>query len=265
MARIRTIKPEFPQSESMGRVSREARLCFILLWTIADDAGRLRGNGRLLSGLLYPYDDDAKDHIDSWLDELANEKCIHRYEAEGDKYIEICGWATHQKIDRPSPSRIPEPTYPQAKPARRLARPREDSPPDLGPRKGSRKGPVEGDSRDDSREDTPRASRLANDWVLPEDWKTWAETERPDLDADSVAEQFRDYWVAKAGKDGRKLDWEATWRNWIRNQRQAKASAQPPPQPAAELWKPPPDLTPEEKAKAAEARRAAMTALKAVA
>ena len=25
MARIRTIKPEFPQSESMGRVGREAR------------------------------------------------------------------------------------------------------------------------------------------------------------------------------------------------------------------------------------------------
>ena len=42
MGRIRTIKPEFPQSESMGRVSRDARLTFILLWTMADDAGRLR-------------------------------------------------------------------------------------------------------------------------------------------------------------------------------------------------------------------------------
>ena len=67
MARIRTIKPEFPHSESMGRVSREARLCFILLWTIADDAGRLRGNSRMLASLLYPYDDDAKkQYPDGW-------------------------------------------------------------------------------------------------------------------------------------------------------------------------------------------------------
>ena len=28
--------------------------------------------------------------------------------------------------------------------------------------------------------------------------------------------QFRDYWTAKAGANGTKLDWDATWRNWIR-------------------------------------------------
>ncbi len=31
--------------------------------------------------------------------------------------------------------------------------------------------------------------------------------------------QFADYWKAKPGKDGCKLDWVATWRNWCRNQR----------------------------------------------
>ena len=40
MARIRTIKPEFPQSESIGALTREARLLFVLLWTIVDDSGR---------------------------------------------------------------------------------------------------------------------------------------------------------------------------------------------------------------------------------
>jgi len=30
------------------------------------------------------------------------------------------------------------------------------------------------------------------------------------------AERFRDYWIAKPGKDGVKLDWAATWRNWMR-------------------------------------------------
>lgn len=107
MARIRTIKPEFPHSESMGRVSRESRLCFILLWTIADDAGRLRGNSRMLASLLYPYDDDAKNKIDGWLTQLASEGCIARYEVAGTSYAQILNWLDHQKIDKPSPSKLP--------------------------------------------------------------------------------------------------------------------------------------------------------------
>lgn len=122
MARIRTIKPEFPQSESMGRVTREARLCFILLWTIADDSGRLRGNSRMLSSLLYPYDIDAGKKIDGWLDELELERCILRYQSDSkDHYIAILNWHSHQKIDKPSKSKIPEPD------SRAFANIREDS------------------------------------------------------------------------------------------------------------------------------------------
>src|SRR5688572_17645353 len=102
MARIRTIKPEFPQSESMGRVSREARLLFAMLWTIADDEGRLRGASRLLASLLYPYDDDAPALMDGWLEELEGVDCIRRYEVGGTRYVEITKWLDHQKIDRPS-------------------------------------------------------------------------------------------------------------------------------------------------------------------
>jgi hypothetical protein len=29
--------------------------------------------------------------------------------------------------------------------------------------------------------------------------------------------KFRDYWIAKAGKDACKVNWTATWRNWVRN------------------------------------------------
>ena len=61
-----------------------------------------------------------------------------------------------------------------------------------------------------------RASRLPADWALPADWRDWAKRERPDLDPARVAERFRDFWVAKAGRDGSKLDWAATWRNWVR-------------------------------------------------
>lgn len=136
MARIRTIKPEFPHSESMGRVSRESRLCFILLWTLADDAGRLRGNSRMLASLLYPYDDDANKHIDKWLDQLSSEGCIARYEVAGTHYVQILKWLDHQKIDKPSQSKLP--AFNES--TRTLANPLETSPLEGKGEEGSGKG-----------------------------------------------------------------------------------------------------------------------------
>ena len=106
MPRIRTIKPDFPQSESMGRVSRDARLLFVNLWTICDDSGRTRGNSRILASILFPYDDVFR-FIDKWIQELIDENCIIRYEVEGCTYIQVNNWLKHQKIDHPAPSKIP--------------------------------------------------------------------------------------------------------------------------------------------------------------
>lgn len=36
-------------------------------------------------------------------------------------------------------------------------------------------------------------------------------------EAQREAASFRDFWISKPGKDGVKLDWVATWRNWVRN------------------------------------------------
>jgi hypothetical protein len=130
MARIRTIKPEFPQSETIGAMSRDARLLFVQLWTIVDDAGRARAASRMLASLLYPYDDDARELIGPWLDELEQAGAIRRYEVDGSTYLEVVKWLEHQKIDRPSPSRLPEYREPAPKP-------REESrasDADLGPR-----------------------------------------------------------------------------------------------------------------------------------
>ena len=66
---------------------------------------------------------------------------------------------------------------------------------------------------------SPAGSALPKNWILPAQWAAWAQGERPDLDPNRVADEFRDYWIAKPGKEGRKADWEATWRNWVRNQR----------------------------------------------
>ncbi len=130
MARIRTIKPEFPQSESMGRVSRDARLLFIQLWTLCDDSGRTRAASRMLASLLFPYDNDAGKLIDGWLEELEREECIVRYSVDGSTYLQILKWLNHQKIDKPSQSKIP----PFDESSRILANPRERSSEDQGSR-----------------------------------------------------------------------------------------------------------------------------------
>lgn len=40
-------------------------------------------------------------------------------------------------------------------------------------------------------------------------------------------EKFRDYWTAKSGRDAAKLDWPATWRNWMRNAARPRKSHRP--------------------------------------
>jgi uncharacterized protein YdaU (DUF1376 family) len=67
-----------------------------------------------------------------------------------------------------------------------------------------------------------KGSRLSADFVLQEDWIVFCQTERPDLNPQKVFDSFKDYWTAKAGNQGVKLDWNATWRNWVRNQNVAK-------------------------------------------
>ena len=128
MPRIRTIKPEFPQSESVGRLSRDARLLFIQLWTLVDDSSRARASSRLLASLLYPYDEDSGTLMDGWLSELEDGGFIRRYRVDDNDYLDIPKWLKHQKIDRPSESRLPafdEPSSDTREPSRALvARPR---------------------------------------------------------------------------------------------------------------------------------------------
>lgn len=69
-----------------------------------------------------------------------------------------------------------------------------------------------------------RSKASATGTRLPEDWRPnpadldYCKTERPDLLPSRVAQNFYDYWIAKPGAAGRKLDWSATWRTWVRKE-----------------------------------------------
>lgn len=81
------------------------------------------------------------------------------------------------------------------------------------------KAPQSPDTSPSLRSGEGRASRLPRPFSLPAEYREFCVSERPDLDPDRVAAKFADHWHAKGGAAGRKLDWLATWRNWVRDER----------------------------------------------
>jgi uncharacterized protein YdaU (DUF1376 family) len=61
-----------------------------------------------------------------------------------------------------------------------------------------------------------RGTRLPADWKPSDDQIAFCKAERPDLHPMATGDRFRDYWIAQPGSKGVKLDWDATWRNWVR-------------------------------------------------
>ncbi len=59
--------------------------------------------------------------------------------------------------------------------------------------------------------------RLASDFSFPKEWEQFCQETRPELSPVKTFDQFKDYWIAQAGQKGVKLDWFATWRNWVRS------------------------------------------------
>ena len=46
--------------------------------------------------------------------------------------------------------------------------------------------------------------------------REWGREHAPDVDASREHEKFCDYWRGVSGQRGVKVDWIATWRNWMR-------------------------------------------------
>lgn len=109
MARIRTIKPEAFESEDLASVSVTAERTFFGLLTLADDSGRFRDHPAIIGGRLWALRaEHTAAHVAHDLEQLAAAGLICRYTGcDGRGYLHLVTWARHQKIDRPSASRIP--------------------------------------------------------------------------------------------------------------------------------------------------------------
>ncbi|MGX9349195.1 hypothetical protein [Microbacterium sp. KNMS] len=61
-----------------------------------------------------------------------------------------------------------------------------------------------------------RATRIPEPFIVTGDMKAWARDNVPGLDYTASTQRFVDHWRAESGAKARKLDWVATWRNWLR-------------------------------------------------
>lgn len=63
-----------------------------------------------------------------------------------------------------------------------------------------------------------RGSRIPSNWTpTPQDYAFASSEGLTREEINREADKFRDYWTAASGRNACKLDWQATWRNWIRS------------------------------------------------
>lgn len=112
--RIRTLKPEIHQSESVGALSDRAFRLYVGLITMADDAGRLRALPAAIIGHVFPWAEPiGASKLRKILDEIEAARLIDSYEVDAKSYLWVKGWREHQKINRPTPSKLPPPPDPE--------------------------------------------------------------------------------------------------------------------------------------------------------
>lgn len=109
MPRIRSIKPEFFTSLAVASLPLEARLTFIGLWTHVDDEGRAVDDARLIKAALWPLDDRLAADVEGDLKLLSESSLIVRYKVGERSFLAVKNWGEHQRINRPTPSRLPSP------------------------------------------------------------------------------------------------------------------------------------------------------------
>ena len=109
MARIRTIKPNHVNDKELPKISLSAHLFWILSWCFSDDEGILENDPLLLRSQIFPRRTDVRtEQVQQWIDQLIKARYILPFTHQGESYLLHRTFKTHQKIDRPQSSKIPE-------------------------------------------------------------------------------------------------------------------------------------------------------------
>lgn len=74
---------------------------------------------------------------------------------------------------------------------------------------------TEGKKTSSSSSRAQRGTRIPANFAVTDDMVAWARENAPNVDGRRETERFINYWRGVAGGKGVKLDWVATWRNWL--------------------------------------------------
>jgi len=108
MARIRTVKPQHWSDKELAKISLQAHLLWIGMWNFSDDEGIIEADPLLIKSNIFPRRTDVRiEQISQWLDQLVKARFLIPFEYENEGYYIHRTFKTHQKIDRPQPSKIP--------------------------------------------------------------------------------------------------------------------------------------------------------------
>jgi hypothetical protein len=247
MARIRTVKPEIRKDRVVSSWPYEVRWTFVGLPGYCDDEGRGEDDPLLVKAELYPLDEGMTSRkVEKHLEQIATSGPLCRYKVAGQRFLHLVNFGRHQVVNRPKPSVIPPcPIHESAppKPAPIHGVITESSVNEHGAisgaslpegkgREGNREGSLEQTAPPPASLTDKRGSRLPDDWELPDDWRLWAVAEgATDQQALGWSKRFADYWRGRSGAGGRKADWLATWRNWVRSELEKNQPAE-----ANPLW-----------------------------
>jgi len=229
MGRIRTIKPGFWTNEELSSLPEPTHLLAAGLLNYADDEGYFNANPALIKAELSPLREPSVS-IHCSLSELSRIGYIALGTGgDGRRYGRVVNFTAHQRINRPSASKIAaisiawdQFTEPSVSSHCILSEP---SLPEGKGREGKGSG-KEGMIGALAKAPTKRGSRLPEGWEPNEGNLAFAKQEGfSQTETLRLAAGFRDYWHALGGQKACKLDWDATWRNWVRTSRRPNGSA----------------------------------------
>lgn len=111
--RIRSTKPEFWRSETIGELEWDHRLVLKGLESYVDDNGVGKDTVALICADVFPHD-LAKDpetiaRVSRALQKLAEVDLIVRYSFKGHRLVYVRRWKSIQRVDKPNAGRYPRP------------------------------------------------------------------------------------------------------------------------------------------------------------
>jgi hypothetical protein len=105
--RIRSIKPEFFDDQTVNSWSPLTRLLYVGLWVMADDCGRFQADIDTIKASVCKK--DRPSDVEKSMDELVKSGKVMLYASESGEKFGVVSYFWHQKVDRPQPAQWPCP------------------------------------------------------------------------------------------------------------------------------------------------------------